>query len=85
MNEVTLSRELSFVVAQRGIDETMVLAQAVQEGMRTLYRDAVIETYLFGGISREDALKELGPEMLNEVEYQRDALKKDIAWGLSDE
>lgn len=85
MNEVTLSRELSFVVAQRGIDETMVLAQAVQKGMRTLYRDAVIETYLSGGISREDALKELGTEMLNEVEYQRDALKKDIAWGLSDE
>lgn len=81
MNEVALSRELAFVVAQRGIDETMVLAQAVQERMRALYRDAVIEAYLSGGISREDALKKLGPKMLNEVEYQRDALKKDITWG----
>lgn len=85
MNEVALSRELAFVVAQRGIDETMVLAQAVQEGMRVLYRDAVIEAYLSGGISREDALKKLGPKILNEVEYQRDALKKDITWGLGDE
>jgi len=27
-------------------------------------------------------LKELGPEQLEEVEYHRDALQRDVAWGL---
>ena len=81
MNEPILSRELAFVAAQRGLDETTVLAQAVREGIRVLYRDTVIEAYLSGSISREHALKELGPGTLEEVEYQRDALKGDVAWG----
>lgn len=32
MNEPVLSRDLGFVAAQRGPDETTVLAQAVREG-----------------------------------------------------
>jgi len=52
--------------------------------MRVLYRDAVIEAYLLGSISREHALKELGPEMLDEIEVQRDALKRDVACGMGD-
>ena len=85
MNEATLVQELAFVVAQRQQDETAVLAQAVREGVRVLYREALIEAYLGGRISREDALKQLGPEMLEEIEYQRDTLKRDVAWGLRNE
>ena len=79
MTEAALSRELAFVAAHRQIDETTVLAQAVREGIRTLYRDTLIEAYLTGSISRDTVLKELGPETLEEVEYQRDALKHDVA------
>jgi len=56
MNEPILSRELAFVAAQRGLDETTVLAQAVREGIRALYHDTIIEAYLSGRISREHAL-----------------------------
>lgn len=82
MDEATLTRELAFVADQRQQDETTVLAQAVREGMRILYREALIEAYLAGRVSHQDALKQLGPELLEEVEYQRDALKRDVAWGL---
>jgi hypothetical protein len=58
-----------------------VLAQAVREGIRALYRDTIIEAYLSGSISRKHALKELGTGALEEVEYQRDALKGDVVWG----
>lgn len=82
MNEATLTQELAFVAGQRQQDETTILAQAVREGVRVLYREALIEAYLAGRISRQEALKQLGPELLEEVEYQRDALRRDVAWGL---
>jgi hypothetical protein len=82
MNEATLTQELAFVVGQRQQDETTILAQAVREGVRVLYREALIEAYLAGRISRQEALKQLGPELLEEVDYQRDALRRDVAWGL---
>ncbi|CAN2039327.1 hypothetical protein GMMP15_1180003 [Candidatus Magnetomoraceae bacterium gMMP-15] len=49
--------------------------------MQLLYHNAIVELYLLDNIPRQDALKELGPELLNEVEYQRDMLKRDIEWG----
>jgi hypothetical protein len=85
MNEATLAQELAFVVAQRQQDETTVLARAVREGVRVLYHETLVEAYLASRISRQDALKQLGPEMLEEIEYQRDALQRDVAWGLGDE
>lgn len=82
MSDITFAQELAFVVAQRQQDEATILAQAVREGIRTLYREALIEAYLANRISRQDALKHLGPEVLEEIEYQRDALQRDVAWGL---
>ncbi|MBI2877927.1 MAG: hypothetical protein HYY20_13710 [Candidatus Tectomicrobia bacterium] len=84
MEAGTLAHKLAFVAAQHQQDEATILAQALREGIHVLYRDALIEAYLAGSITREDALKELGPEMLEEIEYQRDALQRDIAWGLRD-
>jgi len=80
----TVSQELAFVVSQRQQDETEILAQAMREGIRALYREALIEAYLMGRVSRETALKALGPEKLEETEYRRDALQRDVAWGMSD-
>lgn len=81
MNE-TLTQQLSFVIAQRHQDEATVLAQAMREGIKSLYRESIIEAYLLGRISRENVLKELGAEELEAIEYQRDALRRDVEWGL---
>lgn len=81
MNE-TLAQQLSFVIARRQQDEATVLAQAVREGIKCLYRESVIEAYLLGQITREQALKELGAEELEAIEYQRDTLRRDVEWGL---
>jgi len=85
MKEATISRELAFIADREGIDETNILAQAVREGIRVIYREALIEDYLAGKISRDYVLKELGLEKLMEIEFQREAIKKDIEWGLSDD
>lgn len=47
-----------------------------------LCEDTLIEEFLFGRVSREAILQELGPERLNEIEYERDALRRDVVWGL---
>ncbi len=85
MNETELTQQLTFVVNHRNQDEAQVLAEAVREGMQVLYREAMIEAYLLGQVPREQVLKELGPEKLDEIEYQRDALKRDIVWGLKND
>lgn len=82
MNEIGLTEQLAFVVSRRQQDEAMVLAQAVREGIQVLYREALVEAYLLGQIPREIILKELGSEQLEEIEYQRDALQRDVEWGL---
>jgi hypothetical protein len=82
MNDIQLSQQLAFVIAQRHQDEVTVLGQAVRDGIQSLYRETLIEAYLLGQVTREMVLKELGPEKLEEVEYQRDALKRDVAWGM---
>ncbi|MDQ2999608.1 MAG: hypothetical protein M3R61_21450 [Chloroflexota bacterium] len=82
MSETALTQQLAFVVAHRKEDEATVLAQAVREGVHTLYLETLIQAYLIGQVSREEVLKELGPDQLEQVEYQRNALERDITWGL---
>jgi hypothetical protein len=80
--EPGLSEKLAFVQRHRRQDEAAVLAEAVREGVDVLYREALIEAYLAGQVPREHLLRRLGPEALAAVEYQRDALQQDVAWGL---
>lgn len=80
-----LSREMEFVGKYRGLDEMTILAQAIRAGVHQLYRETLIEGYLSGNISHEEAVKELGPEMIAEVEYQREAFARDVAWGMNNE
>lgn len=82
MRDKALTNHLEFLVTQRGEDEAAVLAQALRTGIETLYEEALTEAYLLGKVSRETVLKELGPERLDSIEYQRDAFRRDIEWGL---
>lgn len=82
MHENALTEHLKFLVAQKGQDEATVLAQALRMGVETLYQEALLEAFLLGKVPRETALRELGPDRLAEVEYQRDALQRDVEWGL---
>lgn len=52
------------------------------QDVRTLNPEVLIEAYSLGQVSRETVLEELGPEQLEEIEYQRDTLQRDVAWGL---
>lgn len=82
MHNKKLSAHLDFLISRKGEDEVTVLAQALRKGVETLYQEALTEAFLMGEVPREAALQELGPDRLTEIEYQRDALKRDVEWGL---
>jgi hypothetical protein len=77
-----LAEKLAFLQEHRQQDETTLLAQALREGVQILYREALIEAYLLGQIDREKILDEIGPEELETIEYQRDAIQRDVQWGM---
>lgn len=84
MKKEAFTHELNFLVSQWGLDESTIIAKAVRKGMKVMYRNALIEAYLSGKISNDQAMKEFGPEALEKINYQRDILKRDVEWGLMD-
>lgn len=82
MREAKLAEHLEFLTSARGEDEATVLAAALRAGVEALYREALIDGFLSGRISRDRLLQEIGAEPLAAIEYQRDALRRDVEWGL---
>jgi len=78
MRDPKLSEHLSFLTAERGQDEATILVEALRAGVEALYRETLTEAYLLGRVSRETVLAELGQEALELIEFQRDALRRDV-------
>lgn len=78
----TLSQHLEFLISRSGQDEATVLAQALRKGIDALYEETLIEEFLLGRVAREAVLQALGPERLDEIEYQRNVLQREVGWGL---
>ena len=73
------------IVTQRKINGGAVFARAFGEVLQRLCVDTMMEGYLLGTVSREQAPNTLGMETIKEVEYQREALKHDVECGLSND
>ena len=64
------------------IDESAVIQRAVETGVETLYRNMLVRRYLADEITREEAIDQLGVEVVEKVESARDAVEEDVKWGL---
>ena len=64
------------------IDESAVIQRAVETGVETLYRNMLVRKYLADEITREEAVDQLGIEVIEEVESARAAVEEDVEWGL---
>jgi hypothetical protein len=82
MSEMPLAEKLAFLRDRRRQDEAALLADVVREGIEALYQRTLIEAYLLGEIPRERVVEAIGPDELEEVEYQRDAIQRDVRWGV---
>lgn len=77
-----VSERVREIARHRDLDESEIIQQAVEQGVEDLWRDVVVDRYLAGEIDREEALEELGPEYLREVERAKTAVESDVEWGL---
>ena len=64
------------------IDESAVIKRAVETGVETLYRNMLVRRYLADEITREEAIDQLGVEVVEEVESARNTVEEDVKWGL---
>lgn len=79
---MTLTEKLTYVATSHDEDQEAVLARALSKGVEILFREARISDYLAGRCDREQALDDLGPDLLERVEAQKEAFDRDLEWAL---
>jgi hypothetical protein len=78
----SLAEQIEFVATHQRRQEAEVLADALRAGLAEIYRDALVQAYLAGEISRTSITEEVGADRLREIDQQRDAFESDLAWGM---
>jgi predicted transcriptional regulator len=81
----TLREKLDYLVRATGRGEAEIVAEAVEEGLTELYRKQITDAYLAGGLDRAQAVAELGEETVEDLDYARRSIEKDVKWGLKGE
>jgi len=76
------TKELDFLIHETGKDSSVLLAQAVQEGIHLLFKRQVAAAYINKQLDRNKALLMLGSEELEQIDYAWESLEKDISWGM---
>lgn len=82
MTTESVSDRVRELAEHHEMDESAVIQRAVEAGVETLYRDMMVSRYLADEITREEAIEQLGVEVVEEVEFARDAVEEDVKWGL---
>ena len=78
----TLNEQLDEVVHLRHAEAGAVLGEALREGMKHLYLDAVLAAFLRGDLSRTDAVSRIGEASMARAEAEVLVVREDVAWGL---
>jgi predicted DNA-binding protein len=60
-------------------------AEAIEEGITELYRKQIADAYIAGELDREQAISELGEQIVEDLDYARRAVEQDVQWGLKSE
>lgn len=63
--------------------EAEVVTQALETGLRQLWREYTLGRYLRGEITRDDAVEGVGIDWVEMAERQAEAMREDLAWGLN--
>lgn len=78
----TVSDRLRALAAHHETDESVIIQRALETGIDELYREMVITRYLSEEISRDEAIDQLGIEIIEDVDSAWEAVDEDVAWGL---
>jgi hypothetical protein len=73
---------LALLAEEREEEVETILARAIKLGIEKIKQELILARYLNDGLSRDDAVKAVGLELVKLAERQRVALVEDIEWGL---
>jgi hypothetical protein len=74
---------LEDLVRQTRKSEAEVMALAIETGLRQLWREQVLDQYLHGQLSRDQAVKAVGLDWVELAERQHRAMQEDLEWAKS--
>jgi len=78
----TIRDKLDYLARSTGRAEAEIVAEAIEEGLTELYRKQIANAYIAGELDRAQAIAELGEEAVEDLDYARSAVEKDVQWGL---
>lgn len=81
--KVKLANEIKDIVKFKNKPESVVIAEAIKVGVYKLWQETMLDQYLKGKITKKQAIKSLGFELVNLAEKQKNAVIEDIKWGLA--
>ncbi|MBI2185145.1 MAG: hypothetical protein HYU39_09330 [Thaumarchaeota archaeon] len=82
MSQTELMKELAEILKLRREDPSTVLAKAIRVGLKELLRQTAVDDYLRKKISREEAVRLAGLDIVKRAEKERRSVIKDVKWGL---
>jgi hypothetical protein len=62
--------------------EAEVMTMAINTGLRQLWRENILDRFLYGKISRDEAIQLVGIDWVELAERQRTAMMEDLNWAL---
>ncbi len=81
MGDVVL-RELELLAKERKEDVTTIIANAVKRGIEKIRQETILERYLNNLMTRAEAIKSVGLDIVRLAERRREAVLADVEWGL---
>jgi len=78
-----ISSFLEKIVQETQQSEPEIIAQAFQVGLKQLWRELVLGSYLKDEVTREVAIEKAGIDWVELAEHQCQAVLKDIQWGMN--
>jgi hypothetical protein len=66
------------IASARDIPESEVIAQAIERGVESLYRDVVLSQYLGDELDRAKAVELVGEPTVRRVEAEMEAVTEDL-------
>jgi len=64
--------------------EVEILTMAFQAGLKQLWRELILGSYLRGEIARNEAIDRIGIDWVELAERQHQAMLEDLQWALAD-
>lgn len=81
-SHVSVRDKLDFLVRATGRSEAQIVAEALEVGLAELSRKEAMDSFLSGALSRADVVRLVGEGTVREWESARQAIERDVRWGL---